>query len=144
MPLRYFDLPLADGHFRQSSLIEMCGKSEQPPSQVKVSAPALQGYIAGLHAVYHSRTKEKLIIGGADDGSIAFWTVECALPFLHCHEIGSCVSHLRLCARWTVSTTLLVSVLQVDETQSGPLKGCVLCISADGTIAVIVIDGFQL
>jgi hypothetical protein len=143
----YFDLPLADGRLRQSSLIEMCRKSKQPPSHAKVSGPALQGFITSLHVVYNSRTREKLIIGGADDGSIAFWTVECALLSSHCHEINSdhpCISHFRLCARWTVFTTPLVSVLQINEAQSGPLKGCVLCISADGTIAVIGIDGFQL
>lgn len=67
--------PPADGHIRQTSLIEMCGRS-QPPSRTKMSAQALQGYITGLHAIYHPRTKEKLLIGGADDGSVAFWTTE--------------------------------------------------------------------
>ena len=26
----------------------------------------------------------------------------------------------------------------------GPLRGCVLCIAQDGTVAVIAVDGFQL
>lgn len=116
----------ADGRIRQSSLIEMCVKS-QPSSRTKISTQALRGYITGLHVVYHPLTKEKIIVGGADDGSIAFWTVD----------------HFKLCALWTVFLTPLTSVLQIDEKQRCPLSGCVLCISADGTIAVIAIDGFQ-
>jgi len=34
--------------------------------------------------------------------------------------------------------------MQLQDEQAGPLRGCVLCIAEDGTIAVIVIDGFQL
>ena len=134
---------LADGRIRQSSLIEMCRKS-QPSSHTKVSGQPLQGYITHLHAVYPP-TREKLIIGGADDGSIAFWTVECVIPLsLFCCEINYCISQFKLCARWTVFLTPLANVLLIDEKQSGPLSECVLCISADGTIAVIAIDGFQL
>jgi hypothetical protein len=110
-----------------------------------MSAQALQGYITRLHAIYLPSTKEKLIIGGADDGSIAFWTVECVFPSSSLrYNTDYCISHLKLCAQWTVFLTPLASVLLIDEKQSGPLSGCVLCISADGTIAVIAIDGFQL
>jgi WD repeat-containing protein 7 len=141
----YFELhPPADGRIRQSSLMEMCGTS-QPSPRTKVSAQALQGYITGLHAIYHPLTREKLIIGGADDGSIAFWTVEWVFfTFFISLRINYCISHFKLYARWTVFLTPLASVLQIDERQGGPLSGCVLCISADGTIAVIAVDGFQL
>lgn len=53
-------------------------------------------------------------------------------------------SNFKLCARWTVFLTPLARVLQIDEKVNSPLSGCVLCISADGTIAVIAIDGLQL
>lgn len=142
----YLDLdPLADGRIRQSSLIEMCVKS-QPSSRTKISTQALRGYITGLHVVYHPLTKEKIVVGGADDGSIAFWTVECVFFFTSSlpYEIDYCISHFKLCALWTVFLTPLTSVLQIDEKQRCPLSGCVLCISADGTIAVIAIDGSQL
>lgn len=53
-------------------------------------------------------------------------------------------SSLELCTRWTVFTTPLHQVTQFRGQQAGPLTGCVLCVSQDGTIVVIVIDGFQL
>lgn len=56
----------------------------------------------------------------------------------------SLFSTLALCARWTIFTTPLISVVQFRAQTQGPLRGCVLCISQDGTIAVIVVDGFQL
>jgi hypothetical protein len=37
-----------------------------------------------------------------------------------------------------------VKVLTFEGETVGPLRGCVLCIARDGTIAVIVVDGFQL
>jgi hypothetical protein len=53
-------------------------------------------------------------------------------------------SSLELRARWTVFTTPLAHVTQLQEVTAGPLKDCLLCVSEDGTVAVIVIDGFQL
>ena len=40
----------------------------------------------------------------------------------------------------------LLHVVQVrqQEENAGPLRGCALCISVDGTIAVIAVDGFEL
>lgn len=49
-----------------------------------------------------------------------------------------------LCARWIVFITPLASVLQFRQEITGPLQGCVLCISCDGTVAIIAVDGFQL
>jgi hypothetical protein len=37
---------------------------------------ALDGSITGLHLVQNGRTKDRLIVGGADDGSVAFWDLE--------------------------------------------------------------------
>jgi hypothetical protein len=36
----------------------------------------LGGFVVGLHLVSNERTKEKFVVGGADDGSIAFWDLE--------------------------------------------------------------------
>jgi hypothetical protein len=46
------------------------------PSPEPVSDMPLNGYVIGLHLVYNERTKEQFIVGGADDGSIAFWELE--------------------------------------------------------------------
>ncbi len=56
----------------------------------------------------------------------------------------SIISTLKLCARWIVFTEPLVRVHQFHKMTTGPLRGCVLCVSQDGTIAVVVVDGFQL
>ena len=53
-------------------------------------------------------------------------------------------SSLELRARWTVFTTPLARVAQLQDEKFGPLRGCVLCVSEDGTVAVIVINGLQL
>lgn len=53
-------------------------------------------------------------------------------------------STLKLCARWTIFIAPLARVVQFLDSQSGPLRGCVLCVSQDGTIAVVAVDGFQL
>ena len=53
-------------------------------------------------------------------------------------------SSLELQARWTVFTTPLKHVIQLQDNAAGALNGCVLCVSEDGTVAVIVVDGLQL
>ncbi|KAJ7119871.1 hypothetical protein C8R44DRAFT_878257 [Mycena epipterygia] len=117
-------LGYADGRLRQTSLAAMCAAS--PAALHKTSAAAIGGDVIGLHVVQNSRTRERFIVGGGDDGSIAFWTTDT----------------LTLCARWTIFTTPLTSVIQFRD-EKGPLRGCVLCVSRDGTIAVIAVDGFQ-
>ncbi|KAG5219971.1 WD repeat-containing protein [Salix suchowensis] len=51
-------------------------------------------------------------------------------------------SSLKLCARWTIFTTSLLNVLQFPDDR-GVLGGCILCVAEDGTIAVVVVDGFS-
>jgi hypothetical protein len=46
-----------------------------PKEPIKISDKALNGYICGFHVVTNFRTGDKFILGGADDGSIAFWTI---------------------------------------------------------------------
>lgn len=53
-------------------------------------------------------------------------------------------SSLELQARWTVFTTPLKHVAQFQDNSMGPFNGCILCVSEDGTVVVIVIDGLQL
>lgn len=51
---------------------------------------------------------------------------------------------LKLCARWVIFTTPLHRVAQFPDVKGDPLRGAIICISEDGTIAVIALDGFQL
>lgn len=56
------------------------------------------------------------------------------------------IRDLKLCASFIQFVVPLLYVVQVrqQEEHAGPLRGCALCISVDGTIAVIAVDGFEL
>lgn len=41
-------------------------------------------------------------------------------------------------------TEPLAHVIPLEDEAAGRLRGCCLCVSSDGTIAVIAIDGFNL
>jgi len=49
-----------------------------------------------------------------------------------------------MCARWTLLNTPLAHVIHTKGDAMGRLKGSLLCIAQDGTIATLDIDGFQL
>jgi hypothetical protein len=49
---------------------------KRTPSPRKISDIPIDGFITGLHLVQNNRTKERFIVGGGDDGSVAFWTLE--------------------------------------------------------------------
>jgi len=38
----------------------------------------------------------------------------------------------------------LIAVIPLEEETVGRLRGCILCVSSDGTIAAITIDGLEL
>ncbi|PFH54032.1 hypothetical protein AMATHDRAFT_815 [Amanita thiersii Skay4041] len=117
----------ADGFIRQSSLSHLSNVSEDMISCMKASDSHLNGNIIFLDTVQNPRTRERYLLSGACDGSIAFWTI----------------NTFQLCARWTVFTIPLSQAVQLSDIKIGPLRECMLCISGDGTIAVIAIDGFQ-
>ena len=53
-------------------------------------------------------------------------------------------SSLAIRARWVTFLEPLVQVIHLQDENTGRLQGCLLCISGDGTIVVIVIDSFEL
>lgn len=57
----------------------MARKSEKNSSlmtsPMKTSNQPIGGSVVGLHIVQNFRTKDKYIVGGGDDGSIAFWSL---------------------------------------------------------------------
>ncbi|KAK7054386.1 hypothetical protein VNI00_003580 [Paramarasmius palmivorus] len=120
-------LGYSDGKLRQCSLLQLCRKRLSQNPFDKVSEYTLDGFIVHLQVVKNMRTNERVIIGGADDGSVAIWTL----------------ADLKLCARWTIFNTPLSRVLQFQDISSGPLRGCILCVAEDGTIAVVAIDGYE-
>ncbi|KAH7337021.1 hypothetical protein B0J17DRAFT_718925 [Rhizoctonia solani] len=75
-------------------------------------------------------SKSVYILGALNDGGIACWD---ALT-------------LKLVARWTVFITELETVISLNlgDDRLGRLKGYIMAVAADGTIAVIVLDGMRL
>ncbi|EGN97892.1 hypothetical protein SERLA73DRAFT_55174 [Serpula lacrymans var. lacrymans S7.3] len=126
LELNQIILGYSDGRIRLSSLSKLAEKANKSIFE-KTSDFPLDGFICSLHLVRNDRTKERFVVGGGDDGSIGTWSLD----------------SLKLCARWTVFLTPLVRVIQLQNEKAGPLRGCALCVSEDGTIAVFVIDGFQ-
>ena len=61
-----------DGYLNGTSLSRLCSSS---PAETTSDVP-LRGPITTLFPVENERTKEQLIVGGADDGTIAFWSAE--------------------------------------------------------------------
>ncbi|EIW52425.1 WD40 repeat-like protein [Trametes versicolor FP-101664 SS1] len=117
-------LGYTDGRIRRTSLLEGAQNSD---ASAQWSDFALPGAVLALDVVQNHRTGERVLVGGADDGTIAVWAL----------------NTLKLCARWTVFTTPLARVISLEDEGVGRLHGCVLCISQDGTIAVIAVDGYQ-
>ncbi|CAL1713651.1 unnamed protein product [Somion occarium] len=117
-------LGYSDGHIRRSSLQDVTRDADEGNPK-NISDLPLPGDVLSIHLAVNGRTGERLLIGGADDGGIAIWDLE----------------SLRLLARWTVFINPLSRVL-VLQTASW-LRGCVFCISQDGTIAVIALDEYQ-
>jgi hypothetical protein len=52
-----------------------------PPVFDRVSDLPLNGCVMGLHIVHNHRTSRKFVLGGADDGAIALWELECVPSF---------------------------------------------------------------
>ncbi|KAI0823988.1 WD40 repeat-like protein [Trametes gibbosa] len=114
-----------DGRISRTSFQEVTQKGNTPA--VQDSDFALPGPILAMDVIHNTRTRERVVVGGSDDGTIAVWALE----------------SLKLCARWTVFTTPLACVVSLEDEDVGRLHGCMLCISQDGTIAVVAVDGLQ-
>ena len=75
-----FSLTLADDSVGDGTI----GRSSFPnlvqlnsvPAPGDISDIPLNGYIIGLHVIQNDRTGERLVVGGADDGSVAIWSLE--------------------------------------------------------------------
>ena len=74
-------MALADGDFVGDGTI---GRSSFPdlvqlnsvPAPGDISDIPLKGYVIRLHVIQNDRTGERLVVGGADDGSVAIWSLE--------------------------------------------------------------------
>ncbi|KAH7885158.1 hypothetical protein F5I97DRAFT_1937434 [Phlebopus sp. FC_14] len=126
-------LGYGDGLMRQTSfstLVSSCRTTSPQLSFEKASNISVSSSIQTLHLIRNERAGDRFIIGGCDDGGLAIWSLD----------------GLKLCARFTPFITPLIYVAQVrqQEENAGPLRGCALCVSADGTIVVIAVDGFEL
>ncbi|KAI0060412.1 WD40 repeat-like protein [Artomyces pyxidatus] len=114
-----------NGRIGRSSFPILMYNSETPSKDL--SDVPLDGFIVSLHLVQNDRSGERLIVGGADDGSVAIWSLE----------------SLKMLDRWTPFLFPLSDVVQLRQDKGGPLRGCVMAVSSDGTIAVLAIDEYQ-
>ena len=51
---------------------------------------------------------------------------------------------MKTLARWVLFIVPLQRVLYMRYDKAGPLGGCLLCVSGDGTIAAIALDSYNL
>ena len=77
----FFSLALADddsvgdGTIGRSSFPNLVQLSSIP-APGDISDIPLKGCVIGLHVIQNDRTGERLVVGGADDGSVAIWSLE--------------------------------------------------------------------
>ncbi|OCH87320.1 hypothetical protein OBBRIDRAFT_889871 [Obba rivulosa] len=119
-------LGFSDGHLGRSSL-SRCTVNSAGDAVSDFSDIPLNGYITSIFTADNERTEEKFLVGGADDGSIAVWALE----------------SLKLRAQWVVFTEPLTEVMQFRGEAAGRMRGSLFCVSRDGTVAVVTIDGLQ-
>ena len=65
-----------DGYLLQSSLVELARGIVRPEQGQRVSDIPLAGCISSMHVVMNERSGRNVIIGGADDGSVAIWSLK--------------------------------------------------------------------
>ncbi|KAG8734075.1 hypothetical protein FRC10_011973 [Ceratobasidium sp. 414] len=113
------------------------GRLYRVPLSELVSDPApqaaentLDARVTKLWFVTEEWSKELFLLGALNDGGVACWNAR----------------SLQLVARWTIFTSEveLILSLSIGDDRLGRLKGCVMAVAADGTIAVIVLDGLSL
>ncbi|KAG9008521.1 hypothetical protein FRB94_013134 [Tulasnella sp. JGI-2019a] len=122
-------LGLGDGTLAKASLEEWSLQKQIVCSKGSRSSSGLDHPVLSLDHVRNSRTRERFVLGSSFNGSVAVWSLQ----------------GLELRARWTLFATPLLSVIDLTgEENVGGLKDCLLCVAEHGTIAVILIDGFEL
>ncbi|PIL35130.1 hypothetical protein GSI_02919 [Ganoderma sinense ZZ0214-1] len=128
LELEFVVLGFSDGRVCRSSLLDLArGTAGSDVALMSERDTPLPSRIIAMDSVENRRTGERLLVGGAEDGTLGIWSL----------------ATLKLFARWTVFTSPLAHMLSLHDEKVGRLCGCVLCISQDGTIAVIALDGYQ-
>ncbi|KAF8575607.1 hypothetical protein K439DRAFT_1398053 [Ramaria rubella] len=116
-----------DGSLGRSSFVNILTIGWPTVCEKSTNTNGINGMITSLHSIQNERTSERLIVGGVDDGGIVVWDL----------------STLQLRAQWTIFTTPLLTVISLEEEGVGRLRDCILCVSNDGTLAVIAVDGLE-
>jgi hypothetical protein len=65
-----------DGYIRKSSFYEIACQVSGTSAAENTSNLPLNGSVISLDQVQNYHTKEQYIIGGADDGTVAFWELQ--------------------------------------------------------------------
>ncbi|KAF8318412.1 hypothetical protein DL93DRAFT_2153747 [Clavulina sp. PMI_390] len=125
LELRSMIVGFSDGYIGFTTFSNILqGRNTTPPA---ISDQPLDAPVTGLHTT-KSHEGDPCVVGSCDDGSFAVW------------DIGT----LKLRARWTIFCTSLRHVITLPDDHAGRLKGCMICVADDGTLAVITLDAFEL
>jgi hypothetical protein len=133
---------VADGQLYRTSFAELL-----LDPRLETTENTLGARVTRLWFVTEEWNKNLFVLGALDNGGIACWDARYVRPY-----VGDPIylirhsSSLKLVSRWTIFITELESVISLSlaDDRLGRLKGCVMAVAADGTIAVIVLDGMSL
>ncbi|ELU38230.1 WD40 domain-containing protein [Rhizoctonia solani AG-1 IA] len=115
----------SNGQLYRSTFSEFLSDPGLEPNKDILSPKATR-----LWSVTEEWSKTVYLLGALNDGGIACWDSR----------------NLKLVARWTIFNTELETVinLSLGDDRLGKLKGSLMAVAADGTIAVIVLDSMHL
>ncbi|SPO21068.1 uncharacterized protein UTRI_00545 [Ustilago trichophora] len=92
-----------------------------------------------LRSAVAPRSGHRLIIGGTLQGEVGFWTVSAGTG-----QNSTSTSAPQLEAGFSVSTTPVEALVVFgDDDNTIRLHGCVACICADSSVAVVLLEGFR-
>jgi hypothetical protein len=81
-----------------------------------------------LRAVNNVRTGVRYVVGASLEGDLVIWDA----------------ASLRQVAQWAVFVTPTAHIVSLLTGETSRLRGCVAAVAADGTVAILLLDGFVL
>lgn len=118
--------PLAAGQLQASPFSELVVGAASKSRSVAPNRSTRR--ISILRAVSNVRTGVRYIVGASVEGELVIWDA----------------ASLRQIAQWAVFVTPTAHLVSLLTAESSRLRGCVAAIATDGTVAILLLDGFVL
>lgn len=123
--IRSMAMIIASGHLVLSSLGDLvAGKLPSP----KKGAYRHFGVVTLLQTATNPRTNAKHVLGGTEEGDVIVWD-------------ANTLEHQRHFS--TLTSPIVAFVALGNQDNALRLQGCVACVSADGTVAILLLDGLK-